>query len=60
MKETYDPLMNVQLGSLQQKFCLFKVNNRNTRKSCEICPNLTIKTAEKSSLLFSQKPRLRC
>ena len=23
---------------------LFKVNNRNTRKRCEICSNLTIKT----------------
>ena len=25
---------------------LFKVNNRNTRKSCEICLKLTIKTLE--------------
>ena len=25
---------------------LFKVNNRNTRKWCEICPKLTIKTPE--------------
>ena len=25
---------------------LFKVNNRNTRKRCEICPNLAIKTPE--------------
>ena len=23
---------------------LFKVSNRNTRKSCEMCSNLTIKT----------------
>ena len=26
---------------------LFKVNNRNTRKKCEIRPNLTIKTQER-------------
>ena len=26
---------------------LFKVNNRNTRKRCEICSKLTIKTPEK-------------
>ena len=26
---------------------LFKVNNRNTRKRCEICPMLTIKTPER-------------
>ena len=25
---------------------MFKVNNRNTRKICEICSKLTIKTAE--------------
>ena len=27
--------------------CLFKVNNRSTRKSCEICLKLTIKTPER-------------
>ena len=26
---------------------LFKVNNRNTRTSCEICSKLTIKTSER-------------
>ena len=25
---------------------LFKVNNRNARKTCETCPELTIKTPE--------------
>ena len=25
---------------------LFKVNNRNTRKGCEVCSKLTIKTSE--------------
>ena len=27
--------------------CLFKANNRNTRKRCEICSKLKIKTPEK-------------
>ena len=27
--------------------CLFKINNRNTRKRCEICSELTIKTHER-------------
>ena len=27
--------------------CLFKVNNRNTRKRCEICSKLIIKTPER-------------
>ena len=27
--------------------CMFKVNNRNTRKRCEICSNLTLKTPER-------------
>ena len=26
---------------------LFKVNNRNTRKGCELCSNLAIKTPER-------------
>ena len=26
---------------------LFKVNKRNTRKRCEMCPKLTIKTSER-------------
>ena len=29
---------------------LLKVNNRNTRTRCEICPKLTIKTPERSSV----------
>ena len=27
--------------------CMFKVNNRNTRKRCQICSKLTIKTPER-------------
>ena len=30
---------------------LFKVNNRNTRKKCEICSKLTIKTPEQRHLM---------
>ena len=35
---------------------LFKVNNRKTRKRCEICSKLTIKTTERRHLflVFSQ------
>ena len=32
---------------------MFKVNNRNTRKRCEICSKLTIKTSEGCQLLHS-------
>ena len=31
---------------------LFKVTNRNTRKRCEICSKLTIKTPERRPHLF--------
>ena len=31
----------------QIKIYLFKVNDRNTRKRCEICSKLTIKTPER-------------
>ena len=31
---------------------LFKVNNRNTRKRCEICSKLTIKTPEQRHLVL--------
>ena len=32
---------------------MFKVNNRNTTKRCEICPKLTIKTPEQRQLCHS-------
>ena len=32
---------------------LFKVNYRNTRKRCEICSKLTIKTPERRHLLLT-------
>ena len=31
---------------------VFKVTNRNTRKRCEICSKLTIKTPERRHLMF--------
>ena len=31
---------------------LFKVNNRNTRKRCETCPKLTMKTSERCSVVL--------
>ena len=31
---------------------LFKFNSRNTRKSCEICPKLTINAVESRSGMF--------
>ena len=31
---------------------MFKVNNRNTRSSCEICSKLTIKTPGRRHWLF--------
>ena len=33
-------------ATTQQKNFLFKVNNRNNRKRCEICSKLTVKTLE--------------
>ena len=36
-----------QLGWISITGFLFKVNNRNTRKRCEICSKLTIKTPER-------------
>ena len=40
------------LISLSANIYLFKVNNRNTRKICEICLKLTIKTPERRSGVF--------
>ena len=40
------------LNSYPANFCLFKVNNRNFRKRCKICPNLTIKTPERRQRRF--------
>ena len=35
------------MSSIRAIIYLFNVNNRNTRKSCEICSELTIKTPER-------------
>ena len=34
-------------GNSPAGICLFKVNNRNTRTSCEICSKLTINTPKR-------------
>ena len=36
----------------KKKHSLFKLNNRNTRKGCEICSKLTIKTPERRIASF--------
>ena len=38
---------NVFLGALPVNIHLFKANNRNSRKRCEICSKLTIKTPKR-------------
>ena len=50
----------VELSAEHKKFnsnpediCLFKVNSRNFRKSCEICSKLIIKTPEQHQWCFS-------
>ena len=35
------------LYAYSAKIYLFKVNNKNTRKKCEICSKLTLKTPER-------------
>ena len=37
---------------------LFKVNNRNTRTTCEICPKLTIKTSDRRNIPCAKTPLL--
>ena len=47
--KTHD-LYNLEIKSKQRdpaNICLLKVNNRNTRKRCEIYSKLTIKTSER-------------
>ena len=39
-------LLQTSIG-LPTNIYLFKVNNRNTRKRCEICSKLTTKTPER-------------
>ena len=39
---------------------LFKFNNRNTKKGCEICSNLAIKTPERHCLRYLHYFFSRC
>ena len=36
-----------EINLFTANICLFKVNNKNSRKRCETCSNLTIKTQER-------------
>ena len=42
------------MGIIPANIYLFKVNNRNTRKNCQICSKLTIKKPEQHKWLFEQ------
>ena len=54
LKVTDDSIVHMTSHDFSKKLpvniYLFKVNIRNTRKSCEICPKLTIKTPERRQL----------
>ena len=41
-----------ELSKTPSRHYLLKVNNRNTRTRCEICPKLTIKTPERCLAIF--------
>ena len=45
--------------SYPANICLFQVNNRNTRKRCEICSKLTIKTLERRHCYYIPPPILQ-
>ena len=49
-------LFSVKISDFPANIYLFKLNNRNTRKRCEVCSKLTIKTSE-SYLWFSNVSR---
>ena len=44
--------MRALFGRNPANIYLFNVNNRNTRKRCEICSKLTIQTPERRQTLF--------
>ena len=44
-KKCYSHMFNTECYTLPVHICLWKVNNRNTRKRWEICSKLTIKTS---------------
>ena len=53
-KITPDSCRNLQtMLDFPANIYLFKVNNRNTRKRCEICSKLTIKTPERSESIVN-------
>ena len=46
----YTKLSKILLKNIATNIYLFWINNRNTRKKCEICSRLTIKKPERMSL----------
>ena len=40
---------NMKSTQFLANICLFKINNRNNRKRCEICSKLTIKTPKRGN-----------
>ena len=55
MENTWDAhdILDLWSHMLPVNIYLFKVNNRNTRKRCEICSKLTIKTSDVGSGAFN-------
>ena len=47
----YDYFMNLNQNIRPANIFLFQDNNRNSRKRCEICSKLTIKTSERHRLI---------
>ena len=53
LKKNYALVFWLYLRTLLANIYLFIVNNRNTRKGCEICSKFTIKTLERRQLRHS-------
>ena len=46
-EDIYTYIAKTTLNRFPANIYLFKVSNRNTRKRCEICSKLTVKTPER-------------
>ena len=47
MMQSHYKISEAPTGGDPANICLFKLNNKNPRKRCEICSKLTIKTSER-------------
>ena len=52
-------LIDIFIAGIFQLVYLFKVNNRNTRKRCEICSELIIKTLERRHKMVKHTQTIR-